>query len=335
MESRRKARGFTLVELLVVIGIIALLISILLPSLQKARAQANLIFCQSNLRSIGQLCYLYAAENQQKFPVVNYLTGDGSYTGPRATYADILTLLTQNPRRTQSQTGSGSFRPTDYLPIFHDVDVPSMPWANRVSAYTGNPRVLGSDHMWDPVGGIWPPTSQSFPQRQVGGIQRSTQVMMLWDTALQVNANGTAGAINPSREAFCNGLDNYGMWGGTQPNGSGEPANGFCYPNPAQNWVGYNTTWYGNPIALGAYEYPSLYPSSSLPGSITPSYLLAANQDITSSSYNGLGGYDTCYMRFRHLKNNRMNALFVDGHVDSFAIGTVTADQLACNPGHS
>src|SRR6195952_241109 len=66
--SLRRRSGFTLVELLVVIGIIALLISILLPSLAKARENGKRIVCLSNLKQIGNAIVMYSNDNKLYFP---------------------------------------------------------------------------------------------------------------------------------------------------------------------------------------------------------------------------------------------------------------------------
>jgi prepilin-type N-terminal cleavage/methylation domain-containing protein/prepilin-type processing-associated H-X9-DG protein len=71
----RRQRGFTLVELLVVIGIIAVLISILLPALNKAREQAKQVQCLSNLRQIGTASQMFANEHQQFLPLAGVLFG--------------------------------------------------------------------------------------------------------------------------------------------------------------------------------------------------------------------------------------------------------------------
>lgn len=84
--NRRRSMGFTLVELLVVIGIIALLISILLPALNAAKERANRVKCASNLRQIGQGMMLYANDNKGMYPRTRYTVGAALrfFTAPTA-----------------------------------------------------------------------------------------------------------------------------------------------------------------------------------------------------------------------------------------------------------
>src|SRR5437868_2549620 len=97
-RTMRAPWGFTLVELLVVIGIIALLISILLPALSKARDSSNTVKCLANLRTIMQGC-------------INYSTDNKGFIIP-AQYAATSNNLTYGPPcRRQHNPTSGVQRP--------------------------------------------------------------------------------------------------------------------------------------------------------------------------------------------------------------------------------
>ncbi len=84
MSQRRRfsrcGSGFTLVELLVVVGIVAMLMAILLPALRAARESAKTVICLSNLRQMVVAAHCYAGANRGSYPMAYYVTTTPSYT---------------------------------------------------------------------------------------------------------------------------------------------------------------------------------------------------------------------------------------------------------------
>ncbi|HEY1685082.1 MAG TPA: prepilin-type N-terminal cleavage/methylation domain-containing protein [Tepidisphaeraceae bacterium] len=319
MEDNRRSRGFTLVELLVVIGIIALLISILLPSLNRARQQANLVVCAANLHSVGELMQEYAAQFQGYSPACYSET---YYT----TWADTLSLLSIHRYLAQTSptaafpgqpVTANQYEPQEDMNVFHDVDVNNVSWFAHSCAYVANPRALGSVDkskiFWDPLVSS---SIKGYSPRKLSTIQRASDVMMVWCGACQIQGSTNYGVYYPFAEA----LDGYQMTGG----------HGFCYPTPASNT--FPTTSYANLISLGGANPLGGATPNSRTGGVTLSYLKLENMDALSTTYNGFGGTDVCNMRFRHMNNTACNFLFVDGHVASRSIGTVIAQDICMNP---
>src|SRR5256885_12501010 len=118
---RLRARAFTLVELLVVIGIIALLVAILMPSLNKARYQAKNVACEARLRNVGQAVLMYANENRGKIP---QHPGRGSW-------------LWDVPFGTRDAlVKKGGARQTLYCPFFPEQDADNL-WDYSTAALPG------------------------------------------------------------------------------------------------------------------------------------------------------------------------------------------------------
>lgn len=93
MEHQREAtypRGFTLIEILVVIGIIGVLLAIFLPLAEKARHRAYIAACANNLRQIGQGIQMYANTNQGQYPRTRFVRGAALTRGTGSASADAF-----------------------------------------------------------------------------------------------------------------------------------------------------------------------------------------------------------------------------------------------------
>lgn len=203
----RKRKGFTLVELLVVIGIIALLISILMPSLARARGSANLVACQSNFKQIYTALSFYANENKGFLPFASLHGTSGNYIeGGSGTNERVFVVLSE-----LLGTKIDDVWRDPLNPVFRCTEAPmegTAVWCPpMIRTIQFHPRAMpGYDQLWHDKQN----NTRLHPQRKLAQIRNASEKVFFWEGASLPGWNATSEPESISLDTW---RSSGGTWG--------------------------------------------------------------------------------------------------------------------------
>lgn len=307
MTFRRPKHAFTLVELLVVIGIISLLISMLLPALGKARQAANLIDCQARLRQMGQALQIYTVQNRGLLPW-GVVKNDEPWTNhvlPNASNQEefwwwhfaLSDILQKGLIRSDGFVHGIS-------PIFRDKDTIDPPDnARYVNHYVANERLLWNNNDADSAPNVFSGgavrAGNDLLQRKISSVKPST-VFVLWDGPQAQDYDYNAYEVS-------SGLDGFQITFG----------HCFCLGSPAP---GLN---YDRPVIPGGFIGQTQ--------NATACRILQKKYNIDlRTAFVAPDGWHT-QLRFRHMNNTELNALCLDGHIETRKSGEAMLKDFCTN----
>jgi prepilin-type processing-associated H-X9-DG protein len=277
----------------VVIGIIAVLIGVLLPALGRARMQAKLVQCQSNLRTIGQGIQMYTIANKGVLPYgywdgVLDPNGPGGFNGPQdGSKATNWVLLVQNtlaPKYglTWNDSSATEANTAKLRELFICPDAPLPTSYNTTHSSTNLIHYVCHPRLMPQLGSQIGLGEVLRVPYKIAKVRRSSEIALVFDASLNHLSSASGGMFQvKSNVPVAQDLDSDGMWTG-----------------PTYLTDNYGTT--------GPQPNESI---NMNPGSITSGSPALRNRDNNFNPGN---------IRFRHFKDTIANVLMVDGHVQSF-----------------
>jgi prepilin-type processing-associated H-X9-DG protein/prepilin-type N-terminal cleavage/methylation domain-containing protein len=286
----RRRHAFTLVELLVVIGIIALLIGILLPALNKARQQASKLACAANLHNMGLLMAMYVDQYKESFPMSR---GVFDSTGAEMTWGALLSQMMHVGFGSAASVASSNANVAKSRGIFicpddiqfapietndysaHPLLMPNYGYTSlaseqSITGYLSYPNI--------PAYG----SEAGMPRKtyHINWLKNPAEVVIIWDGVQSLVGTSNTGMGAASADGFAIDLQR------------------ITNASPAVGPATYLLTTYCTTNGVDL--------SQSVDGGI--------NKDSpTGSTTDRIWGN----VRWRHMGNKAANFLYVDGHVES------------------